>query len=144
MTLEVNRVEGRRRVDAELVSRALDIDDLAAVLGARPQVPTACTVATSGQPGKLLPDAPLRTERLRVMDGTLAPSQPVWIGSRRSRADLVTVLTPVRLIQRMVRPRWREHTGAFLQKSWTTGTTVPRPTYQAVLPLFIPAVSSRR
>lgn len=71
-TLEVNRVEGRRRVDAELVSRALDIDDLAAVLGARPQVTTAGTVATSGQPGKLLPYAPLRTERLRVMDGTLA------------------------------------------------------------------------
>jgi len=71
-TLEVNRVGGRRRVDAELASRALDIDDLAAVLGARPQVTTAGTVATSGQPGKLLPDAPLRTERLRVMDGTLA------------------------------------------------------------------------
>ncbi len=71
-TMEVNRVEGRRRVDAELVSRALDIDDLAAVLGARPQVTTAGTVATSGQPGKLLPDAPLRTERLRAMDGTLA------------------------------------------------------------------------
>lgn len=71
-SLEVNKVGERRRVDAKLTSRTLDIDDLAAVLGARPQVTSEGTVATSGAPGKLLPDAPLRTERLRAMDGSLS------------------------------------------------------------------------
>ena len=71
-SLEVNKVGERRRVDAKLTSRTLDIDDLAAVLGARPQVTSEGTVATSGAPGKLLPDAPLQTERLRTMDGTLS------------------------------------------------------------------------
>ncbi len=71
-SLEVNKVGGRRRVDAKLTSRALDIDDLAAVLGARPRVTGGGTVATSGAPGKLLPDAPLQTERLRAMDGALS------------------------------------------------------------------------
>ena len=71
-TLQVNKTGERRRVDAELSSRSLDIDDLAAVLGARPRVSGDGTVATSGTPGKLLPDAPLRTERLRTMDGTLS------------------------------------------------------------------------
>lgn len=67
----VNKVGDRRRVDAELFSRSLDIDDLAAVLGARPQVTANGTVATSGAPGRLLPDAPLQVDRLRVMDGSL-------------------------------------------------------------------------
>ncbi len=71
-SLEVNKVGERRRVDAKLTSRTLDIDDLAAVLGARPRVTSEGTVATSGAPGKLLPDAPLQTERLRAMDGTLS------------------------------------------------------------------------
>lgn len=71
-TLEVNKIGARRRVDAELASRSLDIDDLAAVLGARPRVTSGGTVASSGAPGKLLPDAPLRTERLRAMDGSLS------------------------------------------------------------------------
>jgi len=71
-SLEVNKVGERRRVDAKLTSRTLDIDDLAAVLGARPRVTSEGTVATSGAPGKLLPDAPLQTERLRTMDGTLS------------------------------------------------------------------------
>ena len=68
----VNKVEGRRRVDADLRSRLLDIDDLLAVLGAEPRVtPSGDTVASSGRPGRLLPDAPLNVERLRGMDGTL-------------------------------------------------------------------------
>ena len=68
----VNKVDGRRRVDADLRSRLLDIDDLLAVLGAQPRVtPSGDTVASSGRPGRLLPDAPLNVERLRVMDGTL-------------------------------------------------------------------------
>jgi len=71
-TVEVNRVGQRRRVDAELSSRSLDIDDLSAVLGARPRVTSGGTVASSGTPGKLLPDAPLQTDRLRTMDGSLS------------------------------------------------------------------------
>ncbi|RZJ04044.1 MAG: AsmA family protein [Brevundimonas sp.] len=70
--LKVDKVGDRRRVEADLRSNLLDIDDLASVLGARPQVtPAGNTVVTSGAPGKLLPDAPLNVERLRVMDGTL-------------------------------------------------------------------------
>ncbi|GAA0615711.1 AsmA family protein [Brevundimonas kwangchunensis] len=70
--LVVDKPGERRRVDADLRSSLLDIDDLASVLGARPQVtPAGNTVATSGTPGKLLPDAPLNVERLRTMDGTL-------------------------------------------------------------------------
>lgn len=68
----VDKVGDRRRVDAELRSRLLDIDDLMAVLGAEPRVTSGGnTVASSGAPGRLLPDAPLNVERLRVMDGTL-------------------------------------------------------------------------
>lgn len=69
--IRVDRVGERRRVRADLRSQLLDIGDLAAVLGARPQVVGSDTVATSGVPGKLLPDAPLNVERLRVIDGTL-------------------------------------------------------------------------
>ena len=70
--LRVDKVGDRRRVEADLRSNLLDIDDLAAVLGAKPQgTGSGDTVATSGAPGKLLPDAPLNVERLRVMDGTL-------------------------------------------------------------------------
>jgi uncharacterized protein involved in outer membrane biogenesis len=70
--LKTDRVGDRRRVDATLSSRLLDIDDLMAVLGAEPTVTASGeTVTTSGEPGKLLPDAPLNVERLRVIDGTL-------------------------------------------------------------------------
>ncbi|MDI1325333.1 MAG: AsmA family protein [Brevundimonas sp.] len=70
--LKVDRVGDRRRVEADLYSRLLDIDDLASVLGGTPRVTASGdTVVTSGAPGKLLPDAPLNVERLRVMDGTL-------------------------------------------------------------------------
>lgn len=70
--LKVYKAGDRRRVEAELYSRLLDIDDLAAVLGGTPRVTASGdTVMTSGVPGRLLPDAPLNVERLRVMDGTL-------------------------------------------------------------------------
>ena len=70
--LNTDKVGDRRRVDATLHSRLLDIDDLMAVLGAEPTVTASGeTVVTSGKPGKLLPDAPLNVERLRVIDGTL-------------------------------------------------------------------------
>lgn len=69
------RVErgGRLRVDAELASRRLDIDDLAAVLGARVRTDPSGqnTEAPVVRGGKLLPDAKLQTERLRTMDGSL-------------------------------------------------------------------------
>ena len=68
----VDKVGDRRRVDADLRSRLLDIGDLMAVLGARPRVTAGGdTVVSSGAPGRLLPDAPLNVQRLRVMDGTL-------------------------------------------------------------------------
>lgn len=63
----------RLRVDAQLTSRRLDIDDLAAVLGARTRTNAAATdtEAPVAVGGKLLPDAPLQTERLQTMDGAL-------------------------------------------------------------------------
>lgn len=63
----------RLNVEAQLASRRLDLDDLTAVLGARPQTNAAGTdtQVTSGEPGKLLPDATLQVGRLRTMDGTL-------------------------------------------------------------------------
>ena len=70
--LKVDKVGDRRRVDADLRSNLLDIDDLAAVLGGTPTVTASGdTVMTSGAGAKLLPTAPLDVERLRVMDGTL-------------------------------------------------------------------------
>jgi len=71
--LKVDKVDDRNRVEAQLVSRRLDLDDMLAIFGARTQTTAAgdTTTVSSGVPGKLLPDAPLQTERLRSMDGTL-------------------------------------------------------------------------
>jgi len=70
--LKVDRVGGRRTVEADLHSTLLDIDDLSAVLGGKPTMTASGdTVTTSGRAGKLLPDAPLNVERLRAIDGTL-------------------------------------------------------------------------
>ena len=70
--LKVDRVSDRLRVDADLHSRLLDIDDLATVLGGTPTVTAGGdTVMSSGAGAKLLPTAPLNVERLRVMDGAL-------------------------------------------------------------------------
>jgi uncharacterized protein involved in outer membrane biogenesis len=66
--------EGRLRVDAQLASKRLDINDLTAILGAKTQTNAAgtdTTTVSSGTPGKLLPDATLQVDRLRSMDGTL-------------------------------------------------------------------------
>ncbi len=71
------RVERRDRltVEAALMSQRLDIDDLAAMLGADTRTNAAATdttaVSTGAAPGMLLPDATLQVERLRAMDGTL-------------------------------------------------------------------------
>ena len=71
------RVEAgeRLRVEAELASQRLDIDDLAAILGAETrtnEAGTQTTVVSSGAgPAMLLPDATLQVDRLRTMDGTL-------------------------------------------------------------------------
>lgn len=65
---------GRLRVEAQLASRNLDINDLTAILGAKTQTNAAgtnTTTVSSGTPGKLLPDATLQVDRLRAMDGTL-------------------------------------------------------------------------
>jgi len=70
--VKVFKAKDRRKVEADLRSRLLDIDDLATVLGGTPRVtPSGDTVTSSGVSGKLLPDAPLNVSRLRVMDGTL-------------------------------------------------------------------------
>jgi uncharacterized protein involved in outer membrane biogenesis len=66
--------KGRLRVEAQLASRNLDINDLTAILGAKTQTNAAgtnTTTVSSGAPGKLLPDATLQVDRLRSMDGTL-------------------------------------------------------------------------
>ncbi|MBU2379900.1 MAG: AsmA family protein [Alphaproteobacteria bacterium] len=71
------RVEAgeRLRVEAQLASQRLDIDDLMAILGADTRTNDAgtqtTTVASGAGPGKLLPDAPLQVDRLRTMDGEL-------------------------------------------------------------------------
>ena len=65
---------GRLRVEAQLASQRLDIDDLMAIFGARTQTNAAgtnTTTVSSGAPGKLLPDATLNVDRLRTMDGSL-------------------------------------------------------------------------
>ncbi len=66
----------RLRVEAELASRRLDIDDLMAILGADTRTNAAgtdtVTVASGAGPTKLLPNATLQVDRLRTMDGTLS------------------------------------------------------------------------
>ena len=71
--LKVDKVNDRMRVEAQLVSRRLDLDDMLAIFGVRTRSTAAgdTTAVSSGVPGKLLPDAPLQVERLRAMDGSL-------------------------------------------------------------------------
>lgn len=76
--LSVDRVDDRLFVEADLASRVLDLDDLAAVLGAPPDPSETASPAQQAQAGamraqgRLLPDAPLNVERLRTMDGRLS------------------------------------------------------------------------
>ena len=70
------RVEAaeRLRVEAQLASQRLDINDLTAILGAKTRTNAAgtdTTTVSAGKPGKLLPDATLQVDRLRTMDGSL-------------------------------------------------------------------------
>ena len=68
------QTRGRLRVEAELTSQRLDIDDMMAILGARTRTSPSgenTTTVSGGPPGKLLPDATLNVDRLRTMDGTL-------------------------------------------------------------------------
>ena len=75
--INVDRVNDRLRVEADLRSRSLDLDDLLAVLGAPPDPAETASPQQRAEAqamrarGRLLPDAPLRTERLRTMDGRL-------------------------------------------------------------------------
>lgn len=76
--LVVDRVDDRLFVEADLASRVLDLDDLAAVLGAPPDPAETASPAQQARAGamraqgRLLPDAPLNVERLRTMDGRLS------------------------------------------------------------------------
>ena len=75
----VDKDGDRRRVEADLVSRSLDLDDLFAVIGGPPGVGGGETASPEQRAmaanlrgrGRLLPDAPLYAERLRAMDGRL-------------------------------------------------------------------------
>lgn len=75
--VSVDRVNDRLRVEADLHSRSLDLDDLLAVLGAPPDPAETASPQQRAQAqamrarARLFPDAPLRTERLRTMDGRL-------------------------------------------------------------------------
>jgi len=66
---------GRLRVEADLASQRLDIDDLMALLGADTRTNAAgtdtTTISSGGAPGRLLPNATLQVDRLRTMDGVL-------------------------------------------------------------------------
>jgi uncharacterized protein involved in outer membrane biogenesis len=64
----------RLRVNANLNSKRLVFDDLAAILGAKPKQMTVAQAQAEGlavSSGRLFPDTPLRVERLRDMDATL-------------------------------------------------------------------------
>jgi uncharacterized protein involved in outer membrane biogenesis len=76
----VSTASGRPFVDATLRSHSLDFKDLAALFGAAPLSKTGKATATPAQKAqaaamaandRLLPDAPLATERLRKMDARL-------------------------------------------------------------------------
>jgi uncharacterized protein involved in outer membrane biogenesis len=78
--VEVSKRDDRRFLKANLVSRSLDMDDLAALVGGSPSTGKGETVspeqaAMAGQMrahGRMMPDAPLRVERLRSMDADVA------------------------------------------------------------------------
>lgn len=64
----------RLRVKANLNSKRLVFDDLAAILGAKPKQVTVAQAQAEGlavSSGRLFPDTPLRVERLRDMDAKL-------------------------------------------------------------------------
>ena len=83
---------GRLRVDAELASRRLDIDDLAAVLGARVRTDPSGrnTEAPIVVGGKLLPDAKLGRVVGMAASDLLEPENPRAAVNRRIT---ITVLT---------------------------------------------------
>lgn len=67
----VDRPDERLRVEADLRSTRLDLDDLAVVLGARATTTGGDTRVRAAGPRRLLPDAPLNVQRMRDMDGRL-------------------------------------------------------------------------
>jgi uncharacterized protein involved in outer membrane biogenesis len=77
--LTVDTSGARPRLDAKLASRTLDIDDLAAPLGAAPSIKKGETVSRKEkllaqrmlEQKKLFPDAKLQVNRVRGMDGAL-------------------------------------------------------------------------
>ena len=69
---------------ADLVSRLLDLDDLAGFLGAQPGAGSDdnAEAATAGAPGRVLPDTPYQLEKLHAMDAD------VRLRAQRIEADL--------------------------------------------------------
>ncbi|MDB5459404.1 MAG: AsmA family protein [Caulobacteraceae bacterium] len=70
-SLTVDKVNGRRKVMADMQSRRLVFSDLLAVIGGGPKASAVKTSAQAPSPtssGRLLPDAQLYKDRLRVMD----------------------------------------------------------------------------
>jgi uncharacterized protein involved in outer membrane biogenesis len=69
--LTVDKINGRRKVTADMQSRRLVFTDLLAVIGGGPKASAVRTSAKAPPPtpsGRVLPDAQLYKERLRVMD----------------------------------------------------------------------------
>jgi uncharacterized protein involved in outer membrane biogenesis len=106
---QVDRVEGRRTMTADLRSRSLQIDDLGSLVGApKPGVRTpaeqAAAAARKAQ-GRLLPDATLNLARIRSMDATVryradSVKSPGWLPISRASLDLkldhgVLTMTPL-------------------------------------------------
>lgn len=87
-TLAVDRVKGRRRLDADLTSQKLNFADLLTVLGGLPthsapapaprrpkqiRLPIGQPAKPGSAPGRrVLPDAPIDAERLRAMDAQVS------------------------------------------------------------------------
>ncbi len=65
--LTTDRVDGRRKLTADLTSRRLYFPDLMRLLGGTAKA-TAAATAAAAPSGRLMPDAPLYKDRLRAMD----------------------------------------------------------------------------
>jgi uncharacterized protein involved in outer membrane biogenesis len=65
--MSINRIDGRRKLDADLSSRKLELADLIAVIGGEPKTKGAVQ-AVAAPSGRMMPDAPLYKDRLRAMD----------------------------------------------------------------------------
>jgi uncharacterized protein involved in outer membrane biogenesis len=70
-SISADKPGGRRTVTADLASRSLALSDVLAIIGGGPKAAAAKgspSAPSPTPPGRLLPDAPLETDRLRAMD----------------------------------------------------------------------------